>query len=85
MEVVMKVKAAINVDLSGSLVIDDLDIGDPGPSHVIVKQFATGVCHSQLHQIHNPALPRPLVISFALFPHVGDTTSGEASRQYQLC
>jgi hypothetical protein len=26
-----------------------------------------------------------LVISFALFPHVGDTTSGEASRQYQLC
>jgi hypothetical protein len=27
----------------------------------------------------------PLDISFALFPHVGDTTSGEASRQYQLC
>ena len=24
--------------------------------------MATGVCHSQLHQIHNPALPRPLVL-----------------------
>ena len=58
----MKVKAVINIDVGGPLVIDDLDIGDPGPTHVIVKQFATGVCHSQLHQIHNPALPRPLVL-----------------------
>jgi Zn-dependent alcohol dehydrogenase len=58
----MKVKAAINVDVGGPLVIDDLDIADPGPTHVLVKQFATGVCHSQLHQIHNPALPRPLVL-----------------------
>ncbi len=58
----MKVKAAINVDVGGTLILDDLEIGDPGPTHVIVKQFATGVCHSQLHQIHNPALPRPLVL-----------------------
>jgi Zn-dependent alcohol dehydrogenase len=62
MEVTMKVKAAINVEVGGKLVIDDLEIGDPGPTHVIVKQFATGVCHSQLHQIQNPALPRPLVL-----------------------
>src|SRR5215470_478580 len=61
-ESAMKVKAVINIDVGGPLVIDDLDIGDPGPTHVIVKQFATGVCHSQLHQIHNPALPRPLVL-----------------------
>jgi NADPH:quinone reductase-like Zn-dependent oxidoreductase len=58
----MKVKAAINVDVGGKLVIDALEIGDPGPTHVLVKQFATGVCHSQLHQIHNPVLPRPLVL-----------------------
>jgi Zn-dependent alcohol dehydrogenase len=62
MEVAMKVKAAINVEVGGQLEIDDLEIGEPGPTHVIVKQFATGVCHSQLHQIHNPALPRPLVL-----------------------
>jgi Zn-dependent alcohol dehydrogenase len=59
---VMKVKAAISVEVGGRLVIDDLDIGDPGPTHVVVKQFATGVCHSQLHQMHNPALPRPMVL-----------------------
>ena len=58
----MKVKAAIDVHVGGRLVIDDLEIGDPGPTHVIVRQFATGVCHSQLHQMHNPALPRPLVL-----------------------
>ena len=58
----MKVKAAINIDVGGKLVLDDLEIGDPGPTHVLIKQFATGVCHSQLHQIHNPALPRPLVL-----------------------
>jgi Zn-dependent alcohol dehydrogenase len=58
----MKVKAAMSVEVGGPLVVDTLDIGDPGPTHVVVQQFATGVCHSQLHQIHNPALPRPLVL-----------------------
>jgi Zn-dependent alcohol dehydrogenase len=44
----MKIKAAINVAVREPLVIDDLDIDHPGPTHVIVKQFATGVCYSQL-------------------------------------
>ena len=26
----------------------------PGPHQVVVKQFASGVCHSQLHQMHGP-------------------------------
>jgi Zn-dependent alcohol dehydrogenase len=58
----MKVQAVLSLEVGGRLVVDDLDIGEPGPTHVVVKQFATGVCHSQLHQIHNPALPRPLVL-----------------------
>ena len=55
----MEVKAAINVEVGGPLIIDELEIGDPGPTHVIVKQFASGVCHSQLHELNrpNPALP----------------------------
>lgn len=60
----MKVKAAISVAVGAPLVIDDLDIGDPGPNHVVIKQLATGVCHSQLHQIHNQMLPRPLVLGY---------------------
>ncbi len=38
----------------GPLEVVDLDLPDPGPHHVIVKQFASGVCHSQLHQMHTP-------------------------------
>jgi len=34
--------------------IEELDLPDPGPNQVVVKQFASGVCHSQLHQMHNP-------------------------------
>jgi len=58
----MKSKAAINVEVGKPMVLDDIEIGAPGPTHVVIKQVATGVCRSQLHQIHNPALPRPLVM-----------------------
>ncbi len=39
---------------SGSLEIIDLELPDPGPFQVVIKQFASGICHSQLHQINNP-------------------------------
>jgi Zn-dependent alcohol dehydrogenase len=32
--------------------IDEVRLPDPGPHQVVVKQFASGVCHSQLHQMH---------------------------------
>lgn len=32
----------------------DLTLPDPGPHQVVVRQYASGVCHSQLHTIHNP-------------------------------
>lgn len=32
----------------------DVDLPDPGPHQVVVAQYASGVCHSQLHTIHNP-------------------------------
>ena len=36
----------------GPLRIEELELPDPGPHQVVVKQFASGVCHSQLHQMH---------------------------------
>ena len=36
------------------LTVEDVTLPDPGPRQVVVKQFASGVCHSQLHQMHNP-------------------------------
>lgn len=36
------------------LEIREVDLPDPNPSQVVVKQFASGICHSQLHQMHGP-------------------------------
>jgi Zn-dependent alcohol dehydrogenase len=38
----------------GPLQVINLELPDPGPHEVVVKQFASGVCHSQLHQMHTP-------------------------------
>ena len=34
--------------------VEDLTLPDPGPYQVVVKEFSSGVCHSQLHQMHRP-------------------------------
>jgi len=38
----------------GPLRIEEITLPDPGPTQVIVKQYASGICHSQLHQMHRP-------------------------------
>ena len=38
----------------GALQIQDVILPDPGPTQVVVQQYASGVCHSQLHQMHRP-------------------------------
>ena len=53
----MKAKAAIFVAPKQPLIVDEVEFPDPGPDQVLVKLFASGVCHSQLHTIQRP--PRP--------------------------
>lgn len=38
----------------GPLRIDEVMLPDPGPNQVVIQQFASGICHSQLHQMHGP-------------------------------
>jgi Zn-dependent alcohol dehydrogenase len=45
-------KAAILVEPNTPLVIDEVAFPDPEPDQVLIKLFASGICHSQLHQIH---------------------------------
>jgi Zn-dependent alcohol dehydrogenase len=52
-----KCKAAIFVEPKQPLVIDEVEFPDPAPGQVLVKLFASGVCHSQLHTMGRP--PRP--------------------------
>jgi Zn-dependent alcohol dehydrogenase len=58
----MKSPAAIYIEAGKPMVIDDIDLPDPGPSQVLVRHFATGVCHSQLHELNRPDPGLPLVL-----------------------
>ena len=53
----IKCRAAIFVEPNKPLVVDEVEMPDPAPDQVLVKLFASGVCHSQLHTMSRP--PRP--------------------------
>src|SRR5262245_53822245 len=58
----MKTRAAVYVELGKPMVIDDVELPDPGPTQMLVKLFASGVCHSQLHTLHSPTTKVPLLL-----------------------
>src|SRR5689334_16722835 len=58
----MKTPAAILLQAGQPMVVDDIELPDPGATQVVVRQFATGVCHSQLHELANPNPEVPLVL-----------------------
>ncbi len=70
----MKSKAAIQVEYGGPLVIEEIDLPDPGPDQVTVRNFASGVCYSQVHQLRSLGLPRPMGLGHegsGVVTHVG--------------
>jgi Zn-dependent alcohol dehydrogenase len=52
-----KSRAAIFVEPKEPLVVDEVEFADPVADQVLVKLFASGVCHSQLHTMQRPARP----------------------------
>lgn len=52
----MSVKAQVVVlpKDGGALRIVEMKLPDPKPHEVVIKQFASGICHSQLHRLHIP-------------------------------
>ncbi len=74
----MKSRAAIDVGLGQPLVVDEIEIPDPGPGNVIVKLFSSGVCHSQLHERNDTAMQRPRLLGHegtGVVTHVGQGVS----------
>ncbi|MGH2366320.1 MAG: zinc-binding dehydrogenase [Chloroflexota bacterium] len=57
-----KTRAALSIEYGQPIVVDEIELPDPGPMQVLVKQFASGICHSQLHQLHMPQLHRPILL-----------------------
>ena len=58
----MKSKAAIHLEYGQPLVVDEIELADPTDDQVLVKLYSSGVCHSQLHQMHNATFERPMII-----------------------
>ena len=57
-------KAAVLYEAQTPLVIEELDIGEPGPGQVMVKMMASGVCHSDWHVVKGEwtHLPLPIIL-----------------------
>lgn len=58
----MKFRAAIYAEAHKPMSVDEIEVPDPGPRHVLTKLFASGICHSQLHQLEHPYMPFPALL-----------------------
>ena len=58
----MDSKAAIHTNFGKKLTVGNVQIPDPRPDQVLVKLHSSGICHSQLHQMHNPDSPTPSLL-----------------------
>ena len=47
----LKTRGAVMVGTNKPMAIDEVEVPEPGPHQVIVKQSATGLCLSQVHQL----------------------------------
>ena len=58
----MKSISAIQLHNKPELIIDEIDIADPVGNQVMIKLVSSGICHSQLHQMHDNSLPKPFLL-----------------------
>ena len=58
----MKTKAAIQTVPNAPLELVELEVPDPEPGQVSIKLISSGICHSQLHNLENANMPRPMVL-----------------------
>ena len=58
----MRTRAALQTAPGQRLIVDEIELPDPRPDQVVVKLASSGVCHSQLHGMHDLDGPRPIVL-----------------------
>jgi len=51
---VTQARVAVLPEAEGPLRIETVDLPDPSGHEVLIREFASGICHSQLHQMHGP-------------------------------
>lgn len=54
-------KAAVVKEFAAPLVVEEIDLPEPGPGQALVKVLYSGVCHTDLHAAHGdwPVRPTP--------------------------
>ncbi|HEX8594993.1 MAG TPA: NAD(P)-dependent alcohol dehydrogenase [Pseudomonas sp.] len=62
----MNIQAALAFESNGPLRMETVEMADPGPHQIRVRLVATGLCHTDLNVLANPAMPWPV-----LFGHEG--------------
>ncbi len=80
----MKTRAAVLYEYKAPLVIEELDLDDPGPGEVLVKMGASGVCHSDYRELKGEWVgmgeaPLPVVLGHEGAAVVEGVGSGVAS------
>ena len=58
----LKTRAVLQTAPGEPIVVDEMEVPDPKPDQVVVKLASSGVCHSQLHNLRNPKLDRPMAM-----------------------
>ena len=58
----VKTRAAVYPAIGQPLEIDEVEWSDPAPTQMVVRQFASGICHTQLHALHNPSTRTPALM-----------------------
>lgn len=79
----MKVRAAVLEEFGKPLVIEQLDLADPGPGEVLVRLMACGVCHTDMYTASgvDPSGYAPTVLGHegaGVVESVGDGVGGLA-------
>src|ERR1051325_9269335 len=60
-EVLMNAQAAVLYEVKKPVVVEDVEVLEPGPHEVLVKWRANGVCHSDYHLVTGDS-PHPLPV-----------------------
>jgi hypothetical protein len=75
------------LEVGRPMVIDEIEPPDPGPTQLLVKHFASGICHTHLHTLHNPQAKVPTLLgheSTAVVTAVGHQVRGITERDHVL-
>src|SRR2546427_13212563 len=78
----MRATAAVLYEVKKPLVIEEVELLDPGPHEVQVRWVANGVCHSDYHLMSGD-VPHPLPWCWATRPPAWSSALAPASRAWR--